>query len=125
MSAATVLVIDDDPHVRHLWDDALSAAGYTVHLASSAAEGMHLAANVPVGLVLMDDRMPGMTGLDATRRLRADPNTSHIPVLLVTGSSALTTDEIASAGCTGFLRKPVPLSMLYDLVGAALARAAA
>jgi CheY-like chemotaxis protein len=87
MRAATILVVDDEPLVLEVMTDVLATAGYSVMTARSGAEGIQLALNGEVDLIVMNYNMPGMSGLDAVRRLRDDRRTRSIPVALITGGS--------------------------------------
>jgi two-component system cell cycle response regulator DivK len=99
--------------------DALRAAGAFVHIAGDGAEAVRLAGIVQPTVVLMDIQMPVMDGLEATRRLKADPATRHIPVLAVS-ALAMNGDRerILDAGCDGYLAKPVDPAELLMVVAA-------
>ena len=116
---ATVLVIDDDADLRTIYAGALHRAGYAVVAAGSGEEGLALLSSAQVGLVLCDVAMPGMSGYDVVRTLRAAAETATLPVLLITGSN----DEQAvieglAAGADDFLGKPVRLDELVARVRA-------
>lgn len=86
-----VLVVDDEPAHRHLAAHALTFDGHTVVLAQNGAEALDLL-QVPdacFDAVLMDVDMPVLNGIEATRQLRADERTCHLPVLCVTGNRCL------------------------------------
>lgn len=121
-----VLVVDDNPTARRLLRESLTAWAFEVLEASSGAEALEMVKNAggesPVDLVLMDLKMPGMDGLEATRRLKSIADASSTPaVLMVTAHGR---DEIREqaikAGVDGFLVKPVNPSLLYDAVMEAL-----
>ncbi|MCB9789042.1 MAG: response regulator [Deltaproteobacteria bacterium] len=103
-----VLVVDDEPLNIKLFKAKLATERYEVLTASSGAEALELAATEPLDLVLLDIMMPGMDGYEVTRRLKAGPQTGHIPIILVT---ALTGTEDKhrglEAGADEFLNKPV------------------
>jgi CheY-like chemotaxis protein len=119
MVPRTILVIDDDPLVLDLVIDALAAASYTVIAAADPFEGIRLAETQAVGLILVDYDMPGMTGLEAARRLRDNPQTRHIPVVLITGG-IIDASAVERAGCIALLRKPIPLITLYRIIAEVL-----
>lgn len=79
-----VLVVDDDPAVRFLLSATLRDAGLQVEEAATGAEALDLARRRPYAVVLLDNRMPGMSGLAVLARLRAEETTRTLPVLIVT-----------------------------------------
>jgi len=103
-----ILVVDDTPQNIKLLDAILSPRGYTVVTASSGAEALAKArAEVP-DLVLLDIVMPGMSGYEVARRLRADPATRFLPLVMVTALGAQEEKVKAiEAGADDFLAKPV------------------
>jgi CheY-like chemotaxis protein len=108
MNASRVLVIEDNQLNFELVADLLEANGFVVHHARTAEEGLNLARESSPDLVLMDFSLPGMDGLCATRALKADPATSHLPVIAITAHAMKGDEEIArSAGCDGYLTKPI------------------
>jgi DNA-binding response OmpR family regulator len=106
-SAGTVLIIDDDDAVRELTVELVSLAGYTTLAAENGRVGLRLASETRPDVVLLDVDMPGVNGLEVCRRLRADPATAEIPIILIT---ALGDQEsrIAGlqAGADDFMAKP-------------------
>ena len=103
-----ILIVDDVATNRIVMKVKLSAARYDVVPASSGEEALRIAREGRVDIVIMDMMMPGMTGAEACRRLREDPATATIPVILVTASDdADARMEGLSAGADDFLAKPV------------------
>lgn len=102
-----VLVIEDQEDNRTILRDLLGTVGYEVVEAVDGVEGVAAAARERPDLVLMDIQMPSMDGYEATRRIKADPATSAIPVIAVT-SYALSGDEAKAkaAGCDDYVTKP-------------------
>jgi CheY-like chemotaxis protein len=102
-----VLVVDDFLDAREMYAEYFSFAGFRVAQASDGAEAVAKAFELIPDVVLMDLSLPGMDGWEATRRLKADPRTMHIPVIAVTGH-ALTgfSESAAEAGCDAFVTKP-------------------
>ena len=80
----TVLVIDDDPAVRDLMMRFLGRMGYRCLVAATGAEGLRLARKVRPDIITLDVVMPGMDGWDVLSRLKADPDISQIPVIMIT-----------------------------------------
>ena len=104
----------------------LHVSGYRVAQAGSAVEGLSLALQNSPDAIVMDLSMPGMDGFEATRRLKADPRTSHIPVLAVSGRvETHVGDEASAAGCDGFIVKPSPAIEVMRALAALIARARA
>jgi two-component system, cell cycle response regulator DivK len=103
-----VLVIEDNPLNLELIVDLLEARDFSVLQARTAEEGLRLAREAAPDLVLMDLSLPGMDGLAATQRLKADPATRPLPVIALT-AHAMKGDEAAAlaAGCDGYLTKPI------------------
>lgn len=117
----TVLVVDDNTMNMELTADLLALAGYRVIRASSAEEALPLARSERPDLVLMDLALPGMDGLEATRRLLLDPATRDIPVVALT-ASAMRSDECLAlgAGCRAVIRKPIDTRAFNEQVAAFL-----
>ena len=103
-----VLVVDDHPMSLELVTALLEQEGYQVLAAASGEVGLHLTAAEAPDLILMDLQLPGMTGYEAIRRLKADPATAAIPVLALTGSAMRGDDlKVRAAGADGYLTKPL------------------
>ncbi len=122
----SVLVVDDTEANRRVVRAMLAPTGFEVLEAANASEAIELARSAQPALVLMDIRMPGEDGLEATRRLRADPSTAKIPVVVIS-AQAMTSDREAAleAGCVAYLAKPVGRKELVDVVRFAIEKARA
>jgi CheY-like chemotaxis protein len=83
-SVATVLVVDDDPNIRDLLERLLARESYRVLLAAGGEEGLRLAREARPDIVTLDVMMPGMDGWTVLSRLKSDPETASIPVVMVT-----------------------------------------
>ena len=81
-----VLIADDEPAIRRLYSQVLSTAGFEVVEAVDGEDALAKLATIGVSLVLLDASMPRLDGLGVIRRLRADPATARLPIILVTGS---------------------------------------
>jgi two-component system, chemotaxis family, sensor kinase CheA len=90
-----ILVVDDSVTTRMLEKSILEAAGYEVELAASGEEGLERALRGGHAMAIVDVEMPGMTGLELTRKLRATPSLAALPILMV---SSLATDEDKQRG---------------------------
>ncbi|HLA77506.1 MAG TPA: hybrid sensor histidine kinase/response regulator [Vicinamibacteria bacterium] len=106
-AGGAVLIIDDDEAVRGMTAELVGLAGYTTLVAENGSAGLRLAAAAKPDAVLLDVNMPGIDGLEVCRRLRADPATSEIPIILITAlgdpESRLAGLE---AGADDFMAKP-------------------
>jgi len=112
-----VLVVDDVAANRALVADILRPLGFTVHEARDAEEGLAAAQSIRPDMVLIDNAMPGLNGLEATRRLRRIPGLERVPVLAVSASaSAQDRAEALAAGANDFLPKPVELERFLSLL---------
>ena len=107
MPGELILVVEDNDNNRLLIRDVLQASGYRVIESETAEDGVRMAAEQRPALVLMDIQLPGMSGIEALQRLRADPVTRAIPVVAVT-ASAMTQDrrQLMAAGFDGYQSKP-------------------
>lgn len=118
----TILIVEDNPTNLELAKDLLEASGFVVLSASEAEQGLWLACQSLPDLILMDVSLPGMDGLSATRELKRNPATRHIPVVALT-AHAMKGDEQSAldAGCTGYLTKPIAtrdfVATLYRWLG--------
>jgi len=111
----SVLVVDDFLDGREMVAEYLSFRGFVVTEAKDGEEAIDLATRLRPQIVLMDLRMPGMDGWEATRRLKKDPRTKHIPVVALT-AHALMPEVIAArkAGCDAVVAKPCDITQLAD-----------
>jgi CheY-like chemotaxis protein len=103
----TVLVVDDAPLNRKLIRTLLAMRKIRVIEAQDAGQAFELIRQQAPDLVLMDLQLPGMNGLEATRRLKSDPATSDVPVVILSAGSVQEDDqELRTAGCAGLILKP-------------------
>ena len=122
MANELILVVEDNEQNQKLARDVLQVKGYRVLVAETAELGIPMALKQKPDLVLMDIHLPGMNGMEALGRLRADAATKAIPVLAFT-ASVMPQDrrEIMSAGFDGFLSKPINLKEFLETIAAAVA----
>ncbi|GHD38034.1 putative bifunctional diguanylate cyclase/phosphodiesterase [Halioglobus pacificus] len=110
---AKVLVSDDDQNVRMLTRQCLEAEDMTVIEAADGIEALEMFVNERPDLVFLDVEMPGMTGLEVCRRIRAMPRGESVPIMIVTGSDDRESiDQGFDAGATQYKTKPVNWSLL-------------
>ena len=120
-----ILVIDDEPENVELMARRLARRGFTVRGASAAAEGIVSAKTDPPDLILMDVKMPGMDGYEATAVLKADPQVAAIPIIALTAHAMQEDrDRAVAAGVNGYETKPVDFAKLLEKIHALLAAAA-
>jgi CheY-like chemotaxis protein len=117
----TLLIVDDEPDNIELLARRLTRRGFEVVSATSALEGIARAEAERPHLVLMDIKMPQVDGLEATRRLKANPATAHIPVIALTAHAMAEDRALAlAAGADEYESKPVDLPRLLEKVTALL-----
>jgi len=108
-----ILVVDDVAENRAMMIDMLSLVGFDVNEAVSGEDGLEKALLIQPDLILMDLVMPGMDGLEATRRLRALPGLREMPVIAISANTSLNTQENSlTAGINAFLPKPIDYGSL-------------
>jgi CheY-like chemotaxis protein len=112
-----ILVVDDYADNREMYSAYLKFQGLEVVEAANGTEALEHAFERQPDLVVMDLSLPGVDGWEATRQLKADPRTKHIPVIAVTGHAlAGAPERAAEAGCDGFLTKPcLPEDLLREI----------
>jgi two-component system, cell cycle response regulator DivK len=108
MAGALILIVEDNDKNRKLVRDVLTFKGYETIEGETGEEGVRLAEERRPSLVLMDIRLPGIDGVEALRRLRAEETTRGIPVLAMT-ASVMSEDrqKIMAAGFDGYQSKPI------------------
>ena len=117
----TILIVEDNEKNMKLVRDVLQVKGYATLEAVTGEDGVRLAAEHRPVLVLMDIQLPGISGIEALKRLRADPATASIPVIAVT-ASVMASDRrnITDAGFDGYVGKPLNLREFLDAVAGAI-----
>lgn len=119
-----VLIVEDQLDSRELWAEYLTYAGFSVATAINGHEAVRLAEMLRPDLVLMDIRLPGMDGLEATGDLKRDPQLAHIPVVAITADPSYDMEErCRAAGCDAFIAKPVLPDEVVRQIRQILARA--
>ena len=117
MANELILIVEDNPKNLKLVRDTLQVKGYLTIEAGTGEEGVQLAREQQPALVLMDIHLPGITGVEAFRQLRADPATRAIPVIAVTASvMAQERQKVMNAGFDGFQGKPISVRELLETI---------
>jgi CheY-like chemotaxis protein len=102
-----VLIVDDSLHTRELYTEYLTYRGLGVVSAADAESGLSLAYTLRPDVIVMDLAMPGLNGITATHRLKQDPRTRRIPIIVLTGYAFRAIEQGAlEAGADAFLTKP-------------------
>jgi CheY-like chemotaxis protein len=102
-----ILLAEDFEDARELYRDYLEFSGFTVKTAANGRDAIDLAITLQPDLILMDASMPVLDGWQATRELKDNPATQHIPVLALTAHAFDDARQRAQAvGCDGFVTKP-------------------
>jgi two-component system cell cycle response regulator DivK len=116
-SEKTVLVVEDDHVSTKLFREALEAHGYNVLQAKDGMEGWRMAREHRPDLILMDIRLPGVSGLDVTKWLKTDETLKSIPVIAIT-AFAMEGDEekMLEGGCDAYIPKPISVSDFLQTV---------
>jgi DNA-binding response OmpR family regulator len=123
--AARVLVADDDRDIRDLVAFKLSQAGYDVETAEDGAQALARVRSAPPALVVLDVMMPGLSGMDVARQLRADAQTASLPIIMLTAKAQEADVESGFAvGVDDYVIKPFSPRELLSRVRALLARTA-
>lgn len=117
-----IMIVDDSPTDTHLLKKILEKNGFNTLTAADADEGIQVAKREKPDLILMDVVMPGLNGFQATRELSSDPDTSTIPVIIVTRKDQQV-DRVwgIRQGARDYVTKPVKEGALMSLIKEALA----
>ena len=96
---ANILIVEDDGDLLEVLKYVLEDAGYATYSASNGVQALELAESEHIDLVILDISMPGMSGVEVARELRADPQTSEIPIAIHTGLAEETGWQAARDSC--------------------------
>jgi len=118
-----LLIVEDNEMNRDMLSRRLAKRGYDVAIAVDGEQGLAMARSAPPALILMDMSLPGLDGWEATRQLKALPETRGVPVIALTAHAMAGDREKAiAAGCDDFDTKPVDLPRLLAKIEALLGR---
>jgi CheY-like chemotaxis protein len=122
MAGEAILIVDDNAANLKLARVLLATEGYEVRTAMDAEDALSVLETFTPRLILMDIQLPGMDGLELTRRLKADPARRGITILAMTAYAMKGDDEKAfAAGCDGYVTKPIDTRALPSVVADYLA----
>ena len=117
-----VLAVDDEPDVLMIVRTALQSEGFDVETAANGKDCLEIATENPPDLIILDVMMPGMSGFDVLKELKAEPKTSTVPVIMLTGLSERDKMlEALSSGIDYYIVKPFDFNDLIGKVNQALA----
>lgn len=115
----TVLIVDDDPDGAQLLEQALIKNGYRTLVAHDGLSGLKMAGSPEVSIVLLDVMLPGLDGFEVCRRLRAEPASADLPIIMLSAKSRPEDREMGlKMGADQYLNKPVRLAEVLELVSA-------
>ena len=113
----TVLVVEDNDGNMRLFHDVLEAHGYNVLQATDGMEGWRMAREHRPDLILMDIQLPDVSGLEVTKRLKADETLKSIPVIAITAFATADHEEkIRDGGCDAYIVKPISIPNFLQTV---------
>jgi two-component system cell cycle response regulator DivK len=118
---ASILVVDDEPLNLKLFTLALTRRGYNVVQASNAYHGFVLAHDDPPDLIVMDVRLPGLSGLEVTRTLKDSSFTKDIPIIIAT-AFLIDEDTLLESGCDAYMPKPFVIPEFIKLIDSTIER---
>ena len=122
MAGEPILIVDDNPTNLKLARVLLAGEGYVVKTANDGEEMLKVLESFTPRLILMDIQLPGVDGLELTRRLRADPARRDIAIVALTAYAMKGDEDNAlAAGCDGYITKPIDLDTLPRIVAEHLA----
>ena len=122
---ARILCVEDSEDNLFVLHRRLSRAGFEVKVATNGREGVEWAKTLLPDLVVMDLNLPGLNGLEATRALKSQPETRHIPIIVLTAhTSDRSREEAFAAGCDDYDTKPIDVAGLLRRINTLLERSA-
>lgn len=117
MAGEPILIVEDNQINLMLLKTLLSFKGYDAHTASNAEEALHVLDTFSPKLILMDIQLPGMDGLELTRKLRENPKFKNTLIVAVTAYAMKGDKEKAlEAGCNGYIAKPIDSKSFTDII---------
>lgn len=113
----TILIVEDNDLNMKLFNDLLQANGYNTVQTKSGMEALQLTREHRPDLILMDIQLPEISGLEVTKRLKADDELKHIPIVAVTAFAMKGDEEkILEGGCEGYIAKPISVPSFLETI---------
>ena len=112
-----ILVVEDQDSIRRMIEALVGARGYEVTAVSTGTKAIDVASTNPPDMVLLDLMIPGYDGFEVCRRLRSDPATKSVPILIISAlDDAESRSKAATAGATAYYTKPFsPMALLKEI----------
>ena len=115
--AKTILIVEDNKLLMQVYNSCLEPFGYSILQASDGEEAIELASGATLDLVIMDIMLPGMSGIDVTRKLKALPGLEGVPIIAVTTQANIgDAERIKAAGCDAYVAKPINVDQFIGKV---------
>ncbi len=112
-----ILCVEDNDDNQFMLHRRLTKAGFEVKIERNGAQGVEWAKTLLPDLIVMDLNLPGLNGWEATRRLKNQPETKHIPIIVLTAHAEESSRERAlAAGCDAYQTKPIDFGRLVDSI---------
>ena len=120
-----ILCVEDNDDNQYMLQRRLTKAGFEVKIERNGAQAVEWAKTLLPDLIVMDLNLPGLNGWEATRRLKNQPETKHIPIIVLSAHAEESSREKASAaGCDEYLTKPIDFGGLVNKIQSLLSQAA-
>jgi DNA-binding response OmpR family regulator len=118
---ANILIIEDDPEAAHILELSLKREKYEITIAMNGMQGLVSVQTAQIDLVLLDLMLPDIDGYEVLRRIRANPLTAKLPIVVVSAKTQ-DTDKLMAAqlGANGYLTKPYRRADLLNMIEACL-----
>lgn|SRR5574338_490586 len=118
-----ILCVEDSDDSLFMLHRRLTRKGYDVKVANNGKEGVEWAATLKPDVIVMDLNLPGLNGWEATRKLKSQPDTRHIPIIVLTAhTSEKSRNEAFAAGCDDYDTKPIDFDGLVRKIESLLHR---
>ena len=117
MAVKTILIVEDNELNMKLFNDLLQAHGYNTLQANDGGEALGMAREHHPDLILMDVRLPEISGLEVTKQLKSDDDLKSIPIVAVTAFAMKGDEEkVLNGGCEGYIAKPISVPIFLDTI---------